>query len=66
MLFGTAQRLKLHGRSLNIMCNNAVINFVNEYVCLGNLVDNHMTLASNFEQVYKKESGRLRLLHNTW
>ena len=64
MLFGTAQRLKLHGRSLNIMYNNAVINFVTEYVYLGNLVHNHMTLTSNFEQAYKKASARLRLLHN--
>ena len=64
MLFGTAQRLKLHGRSLNIMYNNAVINFVTEYVYLGNLVDNHMTLVSNFEWAYKKAIGRLRLWHN--
>ena len=70
MLFGTAQSLKLHGRSLNIIYNNAVINFVIEYVYLGNLMtlasnfDNHMTLASNFERADKKVSGRLRLLHN--
>ena len=63
-MFGTAQRLKLHGRSFNIMYNNAVINFVTEDVYFGNLVDNHMTLASNFARAYKKASGRLRLLHN--
>ena len=58
MLFGTAQRLKLHGHSLNIMYNNALINFGTEYVYLGNLIDNHMTLASNFDRAYKKASGR--------
>ena len=64
MLFGTAQHLKLYGCSLNIMYNNAVINFVTEYVYLGNLVDNHMTLASNFDQACKKASGQRCLLHN--
>ena len=46
------------------MYNNAAINFVTEYVYLGNLVDNHMTLSSNFERACKKASGRLCLLHN--
>ena len=64
MLFGTAQCLKLHGCSLHIVYNSEVINFVTEYVYLGNLVNNHMTLASNFEQAYKKASCRLDLLHN--
>ena len=64
MLFGTAQCLKLHGRSLHIVYNSEVINFVTEYVYLGNLVNNHMTLASTFEQAYKKASCRLGLLHN--
>ena len=45
MLFGTAQRLKLYGHSLNIIYNNAVINFVTECVYLDYLVNNHMTLA---------------------
>ena len=64
MLFGTGQRLKLHGRSLNIIYNNAVINFVTECVYLVCLVNNHMTRASNLEQAYKKASGLLCLLHN--
>lgn len=62
MLFGTAQRLKRHGKDLNIMFNNAPIIFVTEYVYLGNIIDNHMILAKNFDRSYKKASGRLRLL----
>ena len=64
MFFRTAQHPKLHGHSLNIMYNNALINFVTEYAYLGNFADNHMTLASNFERAYKKASGWLCLLHN--
>ena len=42
MFFRTAQHPKLNGRSLKIMYNNAVINFVTEYAYLGNLADNHI------------------------
>ena len=33
-----------------------------EYVYLGNLVDDHLSLSSNFKRVYRKACGRLRLL----
>ena len=62
MLFGSSQRLSRHGKTLNIMHNNTRINFVTEYVYLGNLIDNHLTLSSNFDRAYKKACGRLRLL----
>ena len=39
MLFGTSQRIRLHGRELNIVHNNRKINFVTEYVYLGNLLN---------------------------
>ena len=64
MLFGTSQRLKRHGRELNIVHNNTRINFVTEYVYLGNLLDNHLSLASNFNRAIRKASGRLRILSN--
>ena len=62
MLFGTSQRLAQHGRNLQITYQYSLINFVTEYVYLGNLVDNHLSLSSNFERVYRKAYGRLRLL----
>jgi len=62
MLFGTPQRLNKHGRKLIITHNGTVINFVTEYVYLGNLVDKHLSLSPNFNRAYKKACGRLRLL----
>jgi len=64
MLFGTAQRLKRHGRNLIIIYKNKEINFVTEYVYLGNKIDQNLLLTANFERSYKKASGRLRLLQN--
>ena len=62
MLFRFAQRLSRHGRNLNIIYENTSINFVMEYVYLGNLLDNHMSLTKNFDLSYKKARGCLRLL----
>ena len=64
MLFGTSQRLKRNGRELNIVYNNTRINFVTEYVYLGNLLDNHLSLTANFNRAVKKACGRLRILSN--
>ncbi len=64
MLFGTSQRLRKSGKNLNITYNNTVINFVTEYVYLGNVIDNHMSLNENFHRSYKRASGRLRLLQS--
>ena len=60
-LFGSAQGLSRHGGNLNIIYENTPINFVTEYVYLGNLLDNHMSLTKNFDRSYKKACGRLRL-----
>ena len=62
VLFVTAQRLKLHGCSLNVMYNNAVMNVLTEYVYIGNLANNHMTLTSNFERAYKRERWAATLI----
>ena len=62
MLFGSAQRLLRHERNLNIIYENTPINFVTQYVYLGNLLDNHMSLTKYFDRSYKKACGRLRLL----
>ena len=63
LLFGTAQLLSRHGRNLNINYENTPINFVTEYVYLGNLLDNQMSLSKNFDRAYRKSCGRLRLHH---
>ena len=62
MLFGTAKRLKQHDRDLNISYNGTSISFVKEYVYLGNIIDNTLTLNTNFNRAYKRASNRLRLL----
>ena len=62
MLFGTAQRLRQQKENLEIVYNNTVLNFVTEYLYLGNILDNHLTLAKNFNCSFKRASNRLRLL----
>ena len=64
MLLGTAKRIKLYGENLTIIYNNSKINCVSQYVYLGNLIDQHLNLSSNFDRSYKKASGRLRLLQS--
>ena len=50
MLFGTAKRVKQHGRELKISYNGTSISFVSEYVYLGNVIDSTLTLRSNFNR----------------
>ena len=64
MLFGTSRRIRLHVSELKILHNNTKINFVSEYVYLGNLMDNHLSLASNFDQSVRKATSCLRMLLN--
>ena len=47
---------------LEIVCNNTVLNFVTKYLYLGNILDNHLTLAKNFNRSFKRASNHLRLL----
>jgi hypothetical protein len=66
MLFGTSKRISEYGRDLKIQYQNTQISFVKEYVYLGNTVDSHLLMDTNFDCAYKikKASGRLRLLQN--
>jgi hypothetical protein len=65
MLFGTSKRISKYGRDLKIQYQNTEIYFVKEYVYLGNTVDSHLFMNTNFDCAYKKASGpRLRLLRN--
>ena len=54
MLFGTAQRLRQRKENLEIVYNNTVLNFVTEYLYLGNILDNHLSLAKNFNRSFKR------------
>ena len=64
MLFGTSKRISKYGRDLKIQYQNTEISFVKEYVYLGNTVDSHLLMNTNFDCAYKKASARLRLLQN--
>ena len=57
MLFGTTETLDISYNGTNII-------FVKEYVYLGNKLGLNFLLNSNFEQVYKPASNRLRLLYS--
>ena len=63
MLFGSAQRLRTHGKLLQVPYQAHTINFVTKYKCLGTVIDSHLTLNDIFDKGYKKTSSRLRLLH---
>ena len=60
MLFGTTKRLK--NQDLDVNFRNTSINHVKFYKYLGNIIDNTLSFERNFNSVYKKASGRLRLL----
>ena len=63
LLFGTSQRIATQFELLKIkLSHEAVINNTSEYKYLGVRVNNSLNLNSNFNALYKKVSGRLRLL----
>ena len=62
MPLGTAKNLSQHAKSLNVMYRNQLINSVTTYKYLGVDLDQALNMNSNFDSIYKKASGRLRLL----
>ena len=62
MLLGTAQRMKSHGHKIEIIHNGSKVNSVTEYCYLGSIIDQHLSLSTNFDRAYKKAAARLRLL----
>jgi hypothetical protein len=60
ILLGTNRRIQ--NKTLNIHFNDRLINFTNKYKYLGVLVDQTANLNEHFCSVFKKASGRLRLL----
>ena len=62
MLFGTAKRLSMIDKILNVFYRGQQINYVQEYKYLGNKVDPNLNFNKTFDTSYKTASGRLRLL----
>ena len=54
MLFGSAKRLKTHGKLVQVVYRGHTINFVTEYKYLGTVIDSHLTLNDTFDKAYKK------------
>ena len=62
MLFGTGKRLTKFDKQLDVSYRGQQINNVTEYTYLGNVLDQFMNFNSNFDKVYKRATGRLKLL----
>lgn len=62
MLFGNLQQLKLHEDSLPVVYGGTIFNVVSQYKYFGTIVDNHLSLSSNFDKTYVTASSGLRLL----
>ena len=63
MLFGKPQKLsKLKKETLNINYGSSAINVTTEYKYIGVHIDSTLNLNTNFDKVYKKASGKLKLL----
>ena len=62
MLFGTAKRLSTIKNHLEIDYKSSPITFVKKYKYLGYIVDNNLLFTKNFDNSYKRASGRLKLL----
>ena len=61
-LFGTVQRIRKFTEPLSIRHEDGLINVTCTYKYLGVQIDSSLTLSSNFDDKYKKASGRLWLL----
>ena len=62
MLFGTAKRLSMQSRDLDVRCKGEAVKVTMSYKYLGYVLDPFLALNKNFEDAYKRASNRLRLL----
>ena len=62
LIFGTTKRLASTKKQIDTKYRGQSIKSVSEYKYLGNVTDQHITFSKNFEQVFKKTTGRLKLL----
>ena len=60
MLFGTSKRI--HSKQLSVYYKTRIINFVQQYKYLDNIIDNTLTLDESFSSTYKKVCARVMLL----
>ena len=61
MAFGTAKRLSMTSECISIRYNGNIMNNATTYKYLGNQLDKNLSINENFEQGYRKASGRLHL-----
>ena len=66
MLFGTAKRLQLNPKQLELYYDQTKVNVTKTYTYLGSTLGPHLDLnfSENLDKKYKKKSTKLRLLHN--
>ena len=64
MLFGTAKRLQLNPKQLELYYDQSKINVSETYTYLGSTLDSQLNLSENFDKKYKKASSKLKLLYN--
>ena len=62
MLFGTAKRLSLQSRDIDVKYKGESLKTATSYKYLGYALDPSLTLCKNFDDAHKKASNRLRLL----
>ena len=62
MLFGTAKRLSLQSRDIDVKYKGESLKTTTSYKYLGYALDPSLTLCKNFDDAHKKASNRLRLL----
>ena len=62
MLFGTAKNLCQQLQTLNVTYRDQLIRSVTTYKYLGVEISHSLNMTTNFDNTYKKDCGRLRLL----
>ena len=62
MLFGTAKNLRQQSQTLNVTYRDQLIRSVTTYKYLGVEISHSLNMTTNFDNMYKKACGRLRLL----
>ena len=54
MLFGTAKRISLQSRQLDVKFRGTSINITETYTYLGYILDKSLSMQDNFDSAYKK------------
>ena len=62
MIFGTQKRLSSNVNKLNLVYENQPIASTTQYKYLGTQLDQTLSMNSNFDNLYKKASSKLRML----